>query len=169
MIQISIKKQEQLTNQGLFSSMEEAKAWLAHHEGMKTFGQPKQIVQQQMELEPAVIEKQMVMIKEAELDEEGNELSPAEFEEQDVIVKEAVIEMQEVELAGDYEVEVLDITSQLEQEKINAEALLFLQESDWKRQRHLSQKALGINTSITDSEYLAMEQACQDARNRIIK
>jgi hypothetical protein len=131
MIQISIKKQEQITNQGLFPTMEEAQAWLAHHEGMKTFGQPKQIVQQQMELEPAVIEKQMVMIKEAELDEEGNELSPAEFEKQDVIVKEAVIEMQEVELAGDYEVEVLDITSQLEQEKINEEALAFLAATDW--------------------------------------
>jgi hypothetical protein len=107
MIKISIKKQDQITNQGLFPTMEEAQAWLAHHEGMKSFGQPKQIVQQQVELSPAVI------------DEEGNELSPA------------VTEMQEVELAGDYEVEILDVTSQLEQEQINAEAQAFLDSTDW--------------------------------------
>ena len=107
MIKISIKKQEQITNQGLFPTMEEAQAWLAHHEGMKSFGQPKQIVQQQVEISPAV------------LDEEGNELSPA------------VTEMQEIELAGDYEVEILDVTSQLEQEQINAEAQAFLDSTDW--------------------------------------
>ncbi len=107
MIKISIKKQEQITNEGLFPSLEEAQAWLAHHESMKSFGQPKQIVQQQVELSPAV------------LDEEGNELSPA------------VTEMQEVELAGDYEVEILDVTSQLEQEQINAEAQAFLDSTDY--------------------------------------
>jgi hypothetical protein len=131
MMQISIKKQEQITNQASFPTMEEAQAWLAHHEGMKSFGQPKQIVQQQIELEPAVIEKQMVMIKEAQLDEEGNELSPAEFEEQDVVVKEAVVEMQEVELAGEYEIIIEDLTAKLEQEKINAEALAFLAATDY--------------------------------------
>ena len=106
-IQISIIRDSQITNQGLFPTMEEAQAWLAHHEGMKSFGQPKQIVQQQVEISPAV------------LDEEGNELSPA------------VTEMQEIELAGDYEVEILDVTSQLEQEQINAEAQAFLDSTDW--------------------------------------
>jgi hypothetical protein len=106
-IQISIIRDSQITTQGLFPTMEEAQAWLAHHEGMKSFGQPKQIVQQQVEISPAV------------LDEEGNELSPA------------VTEMQEIELAGDYEVEILDVTSQLEQEQINAEAQAFLDSTDW--------------------------------------
>jgi hypothetical protein len=56
-----------------------------------------------------------------------------------------------------------------EQEQVNAEALAFLAEQDWKRQRHISQKALGIPTSMSEDEYLAMEQACQDARNRIVR
>lgn len=107
MIKISIKKQEQITNEGLFPSLEEAQAWLAHHEGMKSFGQPKQIVQQQIELSPAV------------LAEDGS------------VLQEAVSEMQEVELAGDYEVEILDISAKLEQEKINAEAQAFLDATDW--------------------------------------
>jgi hypothetical protein len=107
MIQVSIKKQEQITNQASFQSMEEAQAWLSHHEGMKSFGQPKQIIQQQIELSPPV------------LDEEGIELSPA------------VTEMKEVELAGEYEVEIIDISAEFAQEKINAEAQAFLDSTDW--------------------------------------
>jgi predicted amino acid-binding ACT domain protein len=169
MIQISINKNSQITNQASFPTMEEAQAWLAHHEGMKSFGQPKQIVQQQIELEPAVLEKQMVMIKEARLDEEGNELSPAEFEEQDVVIKEAVVEMQEVELAGDYEIIIEDISQQIEQEKINAEALALLASTDFKVLRHIRQKALGQELSLSEEEYLALEQQRADAAASIVR
>lgn len=160
MISISIKKQEQITNQASFPTREEALAWLAHHESMKSFGQPKQIIQQQVELEPAVIEKQMVLVKEAQLDEEGMEIAPAEYEEQDIVIKEAVTEMQEVELAGEYEVEILDITSQLEQEKINAEAQAFLDATDWMVIRAL-EKGLEISPELKAER--------QAARDRIVK
>lgn len=148
MIQVSIKKQDQITNQASFPTMEEAQAWLAKHEGMKSFGQPKQIVQQQIELEPAVIEKQMILVKEAQLDEEGNELSPAEYEEQDVVIKEAVTEMQEVELAGEYEVEIEDKSAQLAQDAANAEALKYLAETDWYVSR-MSETGVAIPQEIT--------------------
>lgn len=159
-IQISIKKQDQITNQTSFPSREEALAWLAHHEGMKSFGQPKQLVQQQIELEPAVIEKQMILVKEAQLDEEGVEIAPAEYEEQDIVIKEAVIEMQEVELAGEYEVEVLDISAQLAQEKINAEAQAFLDATDWM-----------VIRAMEKGEELSLELKAerQAARDRIVK
>lgn len=159
-IQISIKKQDQITNQASFPTREEAQAWLAHHESMKSFGQPKQIVQQQIELEPAVIEKQMILVKEAQLDEEGVEIAPAEYEEQDVVIKEAVTEMQEVELAGEYEVEVLDISAQLAQEKINVEAQAFLDATDWM-----------VIRSMEKGEELSLELKAerQAARDRIVK
>lgn len=160
MIQISIKKQEQITNQASFPTMEEAQSWLAHHEGMKTFGQPKQIVQQQIELEPAVIEKQMILVKEAQLDEEGMEIAPAEYEEQDIVVKEAVIEMQEMELAGEYEIIIEDLSAKLAQEKINAEAQAFLDSTDWMVIRALEK---GVEIS---PELKAERQA---ARDRIVK
>lgn len=160
MIQVSIKKQEQITNQGLFSSMEEAQAWLTKHEGMKSFGQPKQIVQQQIELEPAIIEKQMILVKEAELDEQGVEISPAEYEERDVVIKEAVTEMQEVELAGEYEIIIEDISAKLEQEKINAEALAYLFATDFYIIRELD------NGIPCPAEIKAQRQA---ARERIVK
>lgn len=159
-IQVSIKKQDQITNQAQFSSMEEAEQWLAHHASMKSFGQPKQIVQQQIELEPAVIEKQMILVKEAELDEQGVEISPAEYEERDVVIKEAVTEMQEVELAGDYEVVIEDISSKLEQERINAEALAYLAATDFYIIRELDN---GVPCS---ADIKAERQA---ARERIVK
>jgi hypothetical protein len=136
MIQVTIKKQEQITNQASFQSMEEAQSWLSHHEGMKSFGQPKQIIQQQIELSPPV------------LDEEGIELSPA------------VTEMKEVELAGEYEVEIIDISAEFAQEKINAEAQAFLDSTDWMVIRAMEK---GEELS---PEFKAERQA---ARNKIVK
>jgi hypothetical protein len=107
MIRISINKNSQTTNQGLFPSMEEAQACLTKHEGIKSFGQPKQIVPQQVELSPAVIA------------EDGS------------VLQEAVVESKEVEIPADYEVVIEDLSAKLEQEKINAEALAFLAATDW--------------------------------------
>lgn len=145
MIRISINKNSQITNQASFPTMEEAQAWLAHHEGMRSFGQPKQIVQQQIELSPAV------------LDEEGNELSPA------------VTEMKEVELAGEYEVEIEDLSAKLAQEKANAEAQAFLDSSDWKILRHRDQQDMGLATSLSGEEYQELLRQRQMAREAIIK
>jgi hypothetical protein len=136
MIQVSIKRSGQLTNQASFPTMEEAQAWLSHHEGMKSFGEPAQTIQQQVELSPAV------------LDEEGNELSPA------------VMEMQEMHIPGSYEVEVLDISAELAQQAINAEAQAFLASTDWMVIRAAER---GEELS---PEFKAERQA---ARDRIVK
>jgi hypothetical protein len=50
----------------------------------------------------------------------------------------------------------------------NAEDLEFLRSTDWKVLRHLRQKALGISTSLTDAEYLELEQQRNDAASRIV-
>jgi hypothetical protein len=62
-----------------------------------------------------------------------------------------------------------DVTSIYQQKEINQQARAFLVECDWKRQRHISQKALNIETSLTEEEYLAMEQQAQQARESIIE
>ena len=79
---------------------------LARHEGMGSFGQKKETVERQVLIFPAVV------------DSEGLEISPAQFE------------AQMVDLEG-YTVEIIDISAQLEQERINSESLKFLAESDW--------------------------------------
>jgi hypothetical protein len=136
MIQVSIKRNGQLTNQASFPAMEEAEAWLAYHESIRSFGQPKQIVQQQTELSPAI------------LAEDGS------------ILQEAVVEMQEIELAGEYEIIIEDLTAKIAQEKINAEALAFLAATDWMVIRAMER---GEELS---PEFKAERQA---ARDRIVR
>jgi hypothetical protein len=136
MIQVSIKKQDQISNQASFPTMEEAQTWLSHHEGMKSFGEPAQTIQQQVELSPAVIA------------EDGS------------VLQEAVTEMQEVHIPGSYEVEIEDISAQLEQEAINAEAQAFLSATDWMVIRAAER---GEELS---PEFKAERQA---ARQRIVK
>jgi hypothetical protein len=77
--------------------------------------------------------------------------------------------MQEVYIPGSYEVEILDVTSQLEQEAINAEAQAFLDSTDFKVMRHIRQKALGQELSLSEEEYLALEQQRSDAAASIVK
>jgi len=144
MIQISIKKQDVVTNQASFPTREEADQWLAYHEGMGSFGQKKQVLKQQVEVSPAV------------LGEDGEEISPAQFEEQ------------EVELPG-YEVEIEDLSAKLEQEKANAEAQKFLDESDWKVLRHRDQLELGLATSLSEEEFRELLRKIQAARERIVR
>jgi len=107
MIQVSIKKQEQITNQASFQSMEEAQAWYDSHVGMGSF--------------------------------------------------------------GEHEAEFKDISAEKEQEKTNAEAQAFLDSTDFKVLRHIRQKSLGQQLSLSEDEYLALEQERSDAAERIVK
>ena len=84
-----------------------------------------------------------------ELDEQGNpimELLPAEFTS-----------------------EIIDISAQVNQENINKQAKKFLKDTDFIVIRHSGQKALNIATSLTEQEYLALEQQRQEARDSIVE
>lgn len=50
----------------------------------------------------------------------------------------------------------------------NISDLEFLRSTDWKVLRHIRQKALGVTTSLTDSEYLTLEQQRHEAAARIV-
>jgi hypothetical protein len=56
----------------------------------------------------------------------------------------------------------------IHQKSINRQNLTFLSESDWKVLRHTREKALGIETSMTETEYLALEQQRQIAAQGIV-
>lgn len=55
----------------------------------------------------------------------------------------------------------------LDQEKIKLESIAFLYKSDWKVLRHIREKALGIETSLDDKEYIALEQQRADAASKL--
>lgn len=59
--------------------------------------------------------------------------------------------------AEEYSVEIIDISSQIEQEQINAESQAFLAATDWKILRHIRQNALGELPTLSEEEYLALE------------
>ncbi len=55
-----------------------------------------------------------------------------------------------------------------EQEKKNAVEREFLRNTDWKVLRHIRQKALGQSTTLSEAEYLELEQQRAAAANRIL-
>lgn len=56
----------------------------------------------------------------------------------------------------------------IEQEKLNSVEREFLRNTDWKILRHIRQKTLNQTTSLTEEEYLELEQQRADAAGRII-
>ena len=50
----------------------------------------------------------------------------------------------------------------------NAEKREFLNSTDWKVMRHIRQTALGIPTTLTEAEYVALETERQTVANGII-
>jgi hypothetical protein len=51
----------------------------------------------------------------------------------------------------------------------NAEKRKFLVDSDWKVMRHIREKALGQTTTLTDQQYLDLEQARATAAAAIVE
>ena len=61
-----------------------------------------------------------------------------------------------------------EVIDSIAAEKTNVEHREFLSRTDWKVLRHIRQKALGIPTSLTEEEYLDLENQRQNAANSII-
>jgi hypothetical protein len=60
------------------------------------------------------------------------------------------------------------VTVQRAKDLANGQEREFLNSTDWKILRHIRQKALNITTSLSDAEYLQLEQQRQAAAARII-
>ena len=50
----------------------------------------------------------------------------------------------------------------------NAEKREYLRSTDWMVLRHVREKALGLETSLTEDKYLQLEQKRQEAANSIV-
>jgi hypothetical protein len=60
------------------------------------------------------------------------------------------------------------ITAEKEQHRLNGIEREFLNSTDWKILRHMRQKALNVPTTLTDAQYLELEQQRQAASARIV-
>lgn len=61
-----------------------------------------------------------------------------------------------------------DITQELNQKALNKTSQDLLDSTDWKVLRHLREKSLQIPTSLTEAQYVALEQARNLAARKII-
>ena len=60
------------------------------------------------------------------------------------------------------------VTAQRAADVANGQEREFLNSTDWKILRHLRQKALNIATSLSDAEYIQLEQQREAAAARIV-
>jgi hypothetical protein len=60
------------------------------------------------------------------------------------------------------------IIAEKEQYRLNGIEKEFLNSTDWKILRHIRQKALNVPTSLTDAQYVELEQQRQAAAARIV-
>jgi hypothetical protein len=60
------------------------------------------------------------------------------------------------------------ILAEKEQYRLNGIEREFLNSTDWKILRHMRQKALNVPTTLTDEQYLELEQQRQAAAARIV-
>ena len=70
-------------------------------------------------------------------------------------------------LADELPEAMAEIEAQAISEKDKADARQFLNQSDWKILRHIRQRALGIELSLSEEEYLALEQQRAEAAAKI--
>lgn len=61
-----------------------------------------------------------------------------------------------------------EILTQKEIDQKNGIEREFLNSTDWKVMRHIRETALGLPTSLTQDEYLALEKQRADAADRIV-
>jgi hypothetical protein len=60
------------------------------------------------------------------------------------------------------------VTAEKEQYRLNGIEREFLNSTDWKILRHMRQQALNVPTTLTDAEFLELEQQRQAAAARIV-
>jgi hypothetical protein len=129
---------------GTFESEELANSWLA-----------------QQKLKPERLDIRVVPIIDSYRQEDVLEIIETEIDGQML--------QTHVRLAAQASYSVEDISAQVNQQLINQESLTFLNNTDYKVLRHIRQKALNIQTSLTEQEYLDLEAERNQAANNIIR
>lgn len=162
MIQVSIKRSGQLTNQGQFASQEEAEAWISYHKQIGSFGRGEISEIRSICIKEEVRGESKELVSDATFDRYGNEVTPAVYKIiPDTLISPAKYEDKQILISpAEYEIIIEDISEKLQQEAINAEALAFLASTDW-----MVVRAMERGESLSP-EFKAERQA---ARDRIIK
>ena len=138
MIKVNILKNNEITNSASFATQELADSWLAQEIANNSFGKSDRW------------------------------LSFLGEPDQGYTNTRQVENITEYFYPSEYSIQITDISSQILAQQESEEALKFLRDTDYKVIRHNGQLALGISTTLTHSQYLALEQQRQEARSKVL-
>jgi hypothetical protein len=122
MIRVKIIKNGVQTHGAQFTTQAEADAWIAEGSKQQWWGKPAYT-----EVIPAKKELQEVILSPEVLDEDGNIITPAIKEMQLVEIEPE----KTIEHPAEFEVQIEDITAEIEAQKAIDQALKFLSDTDW--------------------------------------
>ena len=147
MIEIKIFKNNIQTNGAKFETQELADAWLNQEIAKNSFGKNERWVTQDQEDISNALESRIIEFFPAQ---------PAILDENSNIIQEAIpaVTKTEYRLAADYIIEQVDISTQVEQERINQEALAYLASTDWMVIRAI-ESGVSVPTEITTARAAA--------------
>jgi len=141
MKKIIVTKNDIILCSGVYEYANEFNEWLQRRISQNTWGKPERTIAQSDCSESEILS--------------ALELTPEVLDESGQIIIPAM-----ARLPADYTIEIQDVTAQVEQEKINQEALAYLASTDWLIIRELD-AGIPCPTEI--------KIARQEARQRIVK
>jgi hypothetical protein len=122
MLRVKIIKNGVQTHGAQFTTQAEADAWIAEGTKQQWWGKPAYT-----EVIPAKKELQEVILSPEVLDEDGNVITPAIKEMQLVEIEPETT----INHPSEFEVQIEDITAEIEAQKAIDQALKFLLDTDW--------------------------------------
>lgn len=145
MIRVNIKDKlsNVITHSSLFESQEQADIWIDENKKVNAWGKPERILS----------EHDCILA--------GENIEDAVQIIEDILIDHSVIKSYKF-LAS---FEIVQLDASLEKEK--QDAIKILAQSDYKILRHIGQKALNVQTSLSEEQYIALENIRQAARNKL--
>lgn len=143
MFKVSITKNGILTNQAQFDNRTEAEQWLERESENGSFGKVAGTY-------PALILTELERLSASD-----------DFEDEEGVVFMVI--------PNQFDAQIEDVSQEVAQENTNSESLTYLAKTDWMVLRHLRQKTLGMETSLSEEEFIALEEARAEAASRIVR
>jgi hypothetical protein len=158
-----------------FETEQLAQDWLAQQ-----IGKPHRLPEREVSIEDEYAQEDVIEVIQSEviigyengdpiLDEENNPVLDEQGNPTYIQVPITELQDTHVRLKAQFTSEIVDISAQVAQQETNRAAKAFLEGSDYKVLRHIRQKALQQATTLTEEQYLALEQQRSDAAASIVE
>jgi hypothetical protein len=162
MFKVEIKKDNVITNQASFSSEGEAQVWLDQESAKLSFGK----IQREVREIEKVDSEGIITIA---LDN-NEDISKSVSSRTETLVGVGGVgyEVRLHTLPADFISAIIDITAEVLAQKESSDALRYLEMTDYKVLRHIREKALNVSTTLSEIDYLTLEQSRDLAASKVL-